>query len=83
METMNKVSAGPARLHRKPTPVAHWQEWISESAAQRRLETRLVPAPSHQQIAERAYGYWLARGCPIGSPEADWFRAERELRNSL
>ncbi len=81
---MNKVSAGHgARLHRKPAPVAHWQEWISESPLPRLPEIRPVPAPSQQQIAELAYGYWLARGCPIGSPEADWFRAERELQNPL
>ena len=32
-----------------------------------------------QEIAELAYKYWQARGCPDGSPEEDWFRAEREL----
>ncbi len=31
-------------------------------------------------IALLAYSYWEARGCPNGSPEEDWFRAERELR---
>jgi hypothetical protein len=34
----------------------------------------------HQQIAERAYQYWQERGCPEGSPEEDWYRAENELR---
>ena len=24
--------------------------------------------------------YWYVRGWPLGSPEEDWFRAERELR---
>jgi hypothetical protein len=28
-----------------------------------------------------AYEFWLARGCPIGSPEVDWFHAEEELAN--
>lgn len=31
-------------------------------------------------IALLAYSYWEARGCPYGSPEEDWFRAEIELR---
>lgn len=31
-------------------------------------------------IEELAYRYWLERGCPYGSPEDDWYRAERELR---
>jgi hypothetical protein len=33
-------------------------------------------------IALRAYVLWEARGRPIGSPEVDWFRAERELFES-
>jgi hypothetical protein len=32
-------------------------------------------------ISARAYQLWQERGCPIGSPEADWFRAEGELKN--
>ena len=31
-------------------------------------------------IAARAHELWLARGCPTGSPEVDWFQAEQELR---
>ena len=31
------------------------------------------------EIAKRAYSYWLARGCPENSPDEDWFRAEQEL----
>lgn len=33
----------------------------------------------HEEIARLAYSYWEARGCPHGSPEEDWFRAERGL----
>jgi len=35
---------------------------------------------NQQQVAALAYGFWQARGCPDGSPEEDWFRAERELQ---
>jgi hypothetical protein len=35
--------------------------------------------PGHDAIAALAYQYWQARGCPIGSPEEDWQRAERFL----
>jgi hypothetical protein len=38
-------------------------------------------APSPDEIAHTAYQYWLARGGQGGSPEDDWFRAERELRS--
>jgi len=33
-------------------------------------------------IERRAYILWEARGCPIGTPEVDWLRAERELSES-
>jgi hypothetical protein len=32
-----------------------------------------------REIEERAYQSWIERGCPMGSPEEDWYRAEREL----
>ena len=34
----------------------------------------------HRRIAQLAYDLWQKRGCPIGSPDEDWFRAENELR---
>lgn len=33
-------------------------------------------------IAVRAYQCWHERGCPEGSPEVDWYRAEQELKTS-
>ena len=36
--------------------------------------------PDREEIARLAHSYWVARGCPDGSPEEDWFRAENELR---
>jgi hypothetical protein len=41
-------------------------------------QTRNSP---HEEIALRAHLLWEARGCPIGSPEEDWLRAEEEIRN--
>ena len=32
-------------------------------------------------IAARAYECWQERGCPIGSDQEDWFRAEKELKH--
>jgi hypothetical protein len=32
------------------------------------------------QITALAYECWQRRGCPIGSPEVDWFQAEQELK---
>jgi hypothetical protein len=41
--------------------------------------------PNQGEISALAYELWIQRGCPLGSPEVDWFRAEEELkrRNEL
>lgn len=33
-----------------------------------------------EDVAAHAYRCWHERGCPEGSPEVDWHRAEEELR---
>jgi hypothetical protein len=38
---------------------------------------------NRKQIAALAYKFWQARGCPDGTPEEDWFRAEREIAKSI
>ena len=45
--------------------------------------TRTAPVAgeiSRDRVAELAYFHWLKRGCPEGSPQEDWLRAERELQ---
>ena len=34
---------------------------------------------TNQIVTALAYEYWQQRGCPTGSPELDWFRAEEEV----
>jgi hypothetical protein len=34
-----------------------------------------------EEIALRAYRLWEERGCPSGSPQQDWLRAEAEMRS--
>lgn len=34
-----------------------------------------------EEITRLAHQFWIQRGCPIGTPEEDWFRAEAELRS--
>ncbi len=50
-------------------------------ASAKELPTRpLVTPPSDSSsIAALAYRLWQERGCPEGSPEVDWLRAEEEL----
>jgi hypothetical protein len=33
-----------------------------------------------EQIAALAHALWRERGCPEGSPEEDWFKAEQEIK---
>ena len=37
----------------------------------------------HEFVERLAYQHWEARGRPLGSPEVDWFAAERALYESL
>lgn len=48
----------------------------AQEAIEPRAETR---QPDYETIAVRAFQLWVSRGCPIGSPELDWERAEQEL----
>ena len=47
---------------------------VSESPAESAKFT-----PTHEQIAALAYALWHERGCPDGSPEVDWLKAEAAL----
>ena len=44
-------------------------------------EPALASPPSEQEVAELAYQRWVERGCPIGSPEEDWFAAWQQLQS--
>ncbi len=39
----------------------------------------VLALPTHEEIAQLAYGYWEARGRQGGRADEDWYRAEREL----
>ena len=39
--------------------------------------------PTHEEIAVIAYALWQDRGCPHGSPEVDWLKAEQMLRVAI
>jgi len=52
---------------------------LAGSAPSNPIEEPVVVDSS--SIAALAYQLWHARGCPDGSPEIDWFQAERELHN--
>ena len=37
----------------------------------------------HEDVAKLAYRFLEGRGRPMGSPEVDWYRAEREVETPL
>ena len=39
-----------------------------------------ISMAQHDQIAALAFQLWLDRGCPEGSADEDWHRAEVELK---
>jgi hypothetical protein len=61
--------------------------------AQAAVKTRKLPRKSsggestsvstHEKVALLAYSYWEERGMQGGSPEEDWFRAEREVMGGV
>lgn len=48
-----------------------------EPVTEKKVEYSTAPEP--EQVASLAYTLWQQRGCPEGSPEEDWLRAEEEL----
>jgi len=42
-----------------------------------------IVGPAENEIAKLAHQLWLDSGCPIGSDQEHWFRAEAMLRNAL
>ena len=80
-ESLKSASAASGTRRRNPSTTSASQSVESVAAAERSAPGVLESAVSeNEQIALRAYSYWEARGCQGGSPEDDWFRAEREVR---
>jgi Protein of unknown function (DUF2934) len=46
------------------------------------FQSHLPETSNKQDIAKLAYALWQHRGCPYGTPDFDWFEAERKLRQS-
>jgi hypothetical protein len=65
------VLSDAAELTPESTPV-------SES-----VKTAEAVSPTESEIAIVAYQLWLDNGCPIGSDQEYWFRAEAMLKDAL
>lgn len=58
---------------------------VKENQEAESFDDALRPDPSTEEADQRAierlaYAYWEERGCPEGSGEEDWLRAEKALR---
>jgi len=48
-----------------------------------RLTAEATVSPTESGIAAVAYQLWVNNGCPAGSDQEDWFRAEAMLKDAL
>jgi hypothetical protein len=71
-EVVNAEQTSPSAAEPNPQKQPHYQVSPAELSVE----------PTHEQIARLAHSYWLDRGRGEGSADEDWFRAERELRES-
>ena len=53
----------------------------TQQVQQKTQNEHSIAAFGHEDIATLAHELWRARGCPVGSPEEDWFHASEQLRS--
>ena len=42
-----------------------------------------IAGEEHEVTAVLAYRLWERRGCPLGSPDVDWFEARNQMATAL
>jgi hypothetical protein len=72
---MPKKSAGPTT----PKSASGTTAGASAASPKARKTSATQSAPTHEQIAQRAYHIYLQRNGAPGNPFEDWTRAEGEL----
>ena len=58
-----------------------WEESLEHLREMLEGLSVLGSTPTGESIPTLARALWKARGCPEGSPEHDWFQAERALQS--
>ena len=88
---IQEVDAGPAKKPRatRAKSIAPKKASPGKSArvpaiaGKKPIAAGEIPVNLREEIARLAYSYWEARGYQGGSPEEDWYRAEREIRSQI
>lgn len=85
--------ASPARAPAPDITILHdVSETVSSEAAERMLErstagqsveNAATVRPTEDEIAALAFQLWLDNGCPDGTDQQDWLRAEAMLRTAF
>jgi len=57
--------------------------WPERAMVSDSVKATATVSPTEREIAAVAYLLWLHHGCPAGSDQEDWFRAETMLRNAF
>jgi Protein of unknown function (DUF2934) len=52
-----------------------------QSTHEIKITNRSKGSVDHATVEAMAYQLWLQRGCPTGSDQEDWYRAEAELKD--
>jgi hypothetical protein len=52
---------------------------LAQEATKQAMEPEPLDVSFREEVELLAYLFWQQRGCPEGSPEEDWFRAEKTL----
>ena len=69
--------------YRMPTPVRKMDSSRgSEPLSRSSVPGNIAATKTARSVAELAYELWQSRGCPDGSAEDDWYKAEKELQCS-
>jgi hypothetical protein len=84
----NEASETGSVKHRKATPSKTAVAQQAAATAEPSLAKTHSPVMpkrdiTHEEIAQLAYSYWVAREYANGSSEQDWLRAERELKSGF
>jgi hypothetical protein len=77
----HSTATKPAAARRKAAPKSIAAEPSNASIASLAEAVHNPPALDTRSIEELAYHSWLERGCPMGSPDEDWYRAEQKLKS--